>query len=87
MAPLVFPIYMAKTSSKKDKGTKKVKNTKKIKKSQTKSKKPKAKKPNKESFIDDSIVIVDDDFQIDKEKVKEERRAYLEEARSQDASD
>jgi len=87
MTPLVFPIYMAKTSSKKDKGTKKVMNTKKIKKSQTKSKKPKAKKSNKESFIDDSIVIVDDDFQVDKEKVKEERRAYLEEARSQDASD
>jgi len=78
MAPLVFPIYMAKISSKKDKGTKKVKSAKKLKKS---------KKPNEESFIDDSIVVVDDDFQIDKEKVKEERRAYLEEARSQDSSD
>jgi hypothetical protein len=36
---------------------------------------------------DGGIVIVDDDIVIDKEKVNEERRAYLEEARSQDASD
>ena len=34
-----------------------------------------------------SIVIVDDDIEIDQEKVNEERRAYLEEARSQEASD
>jgi len=34
-----------------------------------------------------SIVIVDDDLEIDKEKEMEERRAYLEEARSQEASD
>jgi len=33
------------------------------------------------------IVIVEDDFEIDQEKVNEERRAYLEEARSQEASD
>jgi len=36
---------------------------------------------------DGGIVIVDDDIVIDKEKVNEERRAYLEEARSQEASD
>ena len=36
--------------------------------------------------IDSGIVIVDDDLVIDKESVHEERRAYLEEARSQEAS-
>jgi hypothetical protein len=33
------------------------------------------------------IVIVDDDIVIDQEKVNEERRAYLEESRSQDSYD
>ena len=33
------------------------------------------------------IVIVDDDIEIDSGKNNEERRAYLEEARSQEASD
>ena len=36
---------------------------------------------------DSGIVIVDDDIVIDQEKVNEERRAYLEEARSQEATD
>ncbi len=36
---------------------------------------------------DSSIVIVDDDMEIDQDKVNEERRAYLEEARSQEAFD
>ena len=36
---------------------------------------------------DNAIVIVDDDLEIDKEKEMEERRAYLEEARSQETSD
>ena len=35
---------------------------------------------------DFGIVIVDDDLTIDKEAVLEERRAFLEEARSQEAS-
>ena len=33
------------------------------------------------------IVVIDDDLTIDTEKELEERRAYLEEARSQDAND
>ena len=33
------------------------------------------------------IVIVDDNIEIDQEKINEERKAYLEEARSQEASD
>ncbi len=56
-----------------------------------KTKKTKAKtKSTKKSIqpLDDaSIVILDDDLEIDKEKEIEERRAYLEEARSQEASD
>jgi len=36
---------------------------------------------------DSGLVIVEDDIVIDQEKVNEERRAYLEEARSQEASD
>ena len=64
--------------------TKKVK-TSKTTKSKTKSTKSKNKKV--ESFSDMGIVIVDDDIEIDQEKINEERRAYLEEARSQEASD
>jgi len=62
--------------------TKKV--TTKTKKS-TKSK-SKIKKINDEPS-DGGIVIVDDDIVIDQDKVNEERRAYLEEARSQEAVD
>ena len=45
------------------------------------------KKPKEEISDDMGIVIVDDDISIDQEKVNEERRAYLEEARSQEAYD
>lgn len=47
------------------------------------SKKPKSSDPAPDS----GIVIVDDNLSIDQDKVNEERRAYLEEARSQEASD
>ena len=59
---------------------------KKPSKSKKTSKKRKPKTSNEED-IDSGIVIVDDDFDVDKTRVNEERRAYLEEARSQDASD
>ena len=48
------------------------------------SKKSKKKKDTEPS--DSGIVIVDDDLTIDRESEIEERRAYLEEARSQEAS-
>ena len=48
--------------------------------------KTKAKKQQPEDF-GDGIAIIDDDLTIDQEKINEERRAYLEEARSQEASD
>ena len=48
--------------------------------------KSKVKKINDEPS-DGGIIIVDDDIVIDQDKVNEERRAYLEEARSQEAVD
>jgi hypothetical protein len=58
-----------------------------------KSKKTKTTKSTKKSKksldpVDDSgIVLIDDDLEVDSEKELEERKAYLEEARSQDSSD
>ena len=66
--------------------TKKTKASK-TSKSKDKSTKSKSKKAKEEPFGDGGIVIVDDELEIDQENVNEERRAYLEEARSQDASD
>ena len=56
-------------------------------KAKEKTKKSNTKKPKNEPSGDMGIVIVDDDITIDQEKVNEERRAYLEEARSQEAFD
>jgi hypothetical protein len=67
------------------KDTKKTAKKTSVKKSKTKTK-IKSKKV-KDEPIGDGIVIVDDDFEIDQEKVNEERRLYLEEARSQEAID
>ena len=33
------------------------------------------------------IAIIDDDMRVDQERINEERRAYLEESRSQEVSD
>ncbi len=68
------------------------KSTKKTKKAKTTKSKAKSKvktKSKKESqeYYGDGIAIIDDDLSIDQEKINEERRAYLEEARSQEASD
>jgi len=71
----------------KKKTTKKVakKTTKKVAKKTTKKVAKKTSKKNIEPE-DSGIVIVDDDLTIDRETELEERRAYLEEARSQEAS-
>ncbi|RMW36266.1 MAG: hypothetical protein EA443_00415 [Nitrosopumilus sp.] len=75
----------AKTTKSKAKETK-PKATSKTK--TTKSKATSKSKNKKEEPVGDmGIVIVDDDIEIDQEKVNEERRAYLEEARSQEAFD
>ena len=67
--------------------------SKKAKAEKSKSKnggKKSTKKRTKKSddLLDDTgIVLIDDDMKIDAEKELEERRAYLEEARSQETSD
>ena len=69
-----------------------------MKSKKAKTEKPKSKKAGKKitkkrtkkSVVpsdDQGIVLIDDDLKIDTEKELEERRAYLEEARSQDSSE
>ena len=58
-------------------------------KTETKKSKPKQKK-NKENELSSTeigIVVIDDELKEDKESEFEERKAYLEEARSQETSD
>lgn len=64
-----------------------VKKTSTKSKKTTKTSKTKNKKIKDEPSGDGGIVIVDDDIVIDHDKINEERRAYLEEARSQEATD
>lgn len=76
------------------KKSKSIDNTKKPKKIISKSTKKnpktkiKAKKSNDVEMAGDDvgIVVIDEDLQIDKDAELEARRAYLEEARSQEAS-
>jgi len=57
-------------------------------KSKKTGKKPAKKRGKKSSNFDDSgIIVIDDDLEVDTEKELEERKAYLEEARSQDSGD
>jgi len=69
-----------------------------MKAKKTKVEKPKSKNARKKStkkrtkksvdrLDDPGIVLIDDDLKIDAEKELEERKAYLEEARSQETSD
>lgn len=62
---------------------------KEIKKKETSKVKPKEKTKLKEDIIeeDSGIIVVEDDTNVDKEAELEARKAYLEEARSQEASD
>ena len=65
------------------------KNTKKTstKKPTTKTKSKARSKKIRDEPVSDGLIIVEDDIEIDQEKINEERRAYLEEARSQEAID
>ena len=68
----------------------KTKKSKAVKPKSKKTRKPKSKKTRKKSSdsADNSgIVVIEDDLKIDLEKELEERKAYLEESRSQDASE
>ncbi len=89
-----FSTFMAekksakKTTKSKDSEAKVTKSKTTTKAKSTKSKAKTAKSKKKEEPVGDmGIVIVDDDIEIDQDKVNEERRAYLEEARSQEAFD
>ena len=56
----------------------------------TKTKKPRKSDKKKGMNYDDDdtgIILIDDDLEIDEQTQLEERKAYLEEARSQDSSD
>jgi len=54
----------------------------------TKTKKTRKKSKKSVDPVDDSgIVLIDDNLEVDTEKELEERKAYLEEARSQDSGD
>ena len=66
----------------------------KSKKNKTAKSKKTAKKPSKkkskkslDSTDNSGIVLMDDELEVDAEKELEERKAYLEEARSQDSGD
>ena len=72
----------------KAKKTKSVKSKpKKTKTKSTKKSTKKSAKKSKDADDDGGIILIDDDLEIDTEKELEERRAYLEEARSQDVTD
>jgi hypothetical protein len=61
---------------------------KKPQKKEKPAKKGKSKKPRKDEAVpDDGLVIIDEQIQEDKEAELEARKAYLEEARSQEVDD
>jgi hypothetical protein len=73
--------------AKKEQKTKKEK-AKKPQKKEKAAKKSKSKKSKKEDFVaDDGLVIIDEKIEEDKEAELEARKAYLEEARSQEVDD
>ena len=66
------------------------KKTKAVRAKSTKDKKKLSKKTTKKSadLLDDpAIIVIEDNLEVDQEKEMEERKAYLEEARSQDSGD
>ncbi len=65
----------------------KKKTTKKTSKAKTTKSKTNTQSKKVQEDYGDGIAIIEDDLFIDQEKINEERRAYLEEARSQEASD
>lgn len=68
--------------------TKKEQKTKKEKSKKEKPAKKSKKKSRKNDFVpDDGLVIIDEKIEEDKEAVLEARKAYLEEARSQEVED
>lgn len=76
-----------KKGKKKDKKTKVVDEKKPKKKAVAKAKQKSKLKQDLVSGDDSGIIVVEDDSSMDKEAEMEARRAYLEEARSQEAAE
>ena len=72
-----------KEKSKKEKAAKKAPK----KEKPAKDAKKKSKKPKEDFVADDGLVIIDEKLEEDKEAELEARKAYLEEARSQEVED
>jgi len=83
MYPLCLPVNMA---AKKDKSSAKSKKTT-SKKSTKKSSKAKSSKKSELTADDIGVIVIDEDITVDKSAELEARKAYLEEARSQEASE
>jgi len=77
---------LAKTKEPKSKKEKAVKVAPK-KEKPAKDAKKKLKKPKEDFIADDGLVIIDEKLEEDKEAELEARKAYLEEARSQEVED
>jgi hypothetical protein len=77
---------LAKTKEQKSKKDKTVKTAPK-KQKPAKDAKKKSKKPKEDFIADDGLVIIDEKLEEDKEAELEARKAYLEEARSQEVED
>ena len=69
------------------KTVKKVKTKKKTAKKSARTKSISKTKSKEPSMENSGIIIIEDDLEIDQDKLNEERKAYLEEARSQEAID
>ena len=69
------------------KTVKKTKTKKKTVKKSAKAESTSKRKSKKPSMENSGIIIIEDDLEIDQDKLNEERRAYLEDARSQEAID
>ena len=78
---------MAGKKSKKEIKSKKPKKTNSKVKGKKKQTTGKTSKNASEGGDNSGIIVIDDEIKVDKDAEHEERRAYLEEARSQESSD
>jgi len=80
-------LHMAGKKSKKEIKSKKPKKTNSKVKGTKKQTTGKTSKKASEEGDTSGIIVIDDELQVDKDAEHEERKAYLEEARSQESSD
>jgi uncharacterized protein YdaU (DUF1376 family) len=80
-------LHMAGKKSKKEIKSKKPKKTNSKVKGTKKQTTDKTSKKASEEGDTSGIIVIDDELQVDKDAEHEERKAYLEEARSQESSD